>query len=156
MVKAVGLPLFLSWLVSRIGVKTDLGTLIPVPVSMHIGVVLFVVSHLLAAHLPTAPGSSTAGCCTAAISLLFSGLLFMLTRRLAISQIIGFLTMENGIYLFGLSQTRGMPAIVEMGVLLDVLAAVMISGLIIFRIKQSFEHIDVSQLRELNERWHQE
>jgi hydrogenase-4 component E len=87
----------------------------------------------------------------AAMSLLFTGVLLMLTRKLAISQIIGFLVMENGIYLFALTQTHGMPMIVEMGILLDVLVGVMITGLLLFNIKKSFEHIDVTQLTDLRD-----
>jgi hydrogenase-4 component E len=61
--------------------------------------------------------------------------------------------MENGIFLFGLTQTHGMPILIETGVLLDVLAGVMVAGLIAFRIKKNFEHIDVSMLSELKEGW---
>lgn len=86
---------------------------------------------------------------TAAISHLFSGLVMMLTRRLALSQIIGFLILENGVYLFALSQTNGLPLLMEMAVFVDILGAVMILGVLIFSIKRSFEHIDVSQMREL-------
>lgn len=75
----------------------------------------------------------------------------MLTRKLAISQIVGFLVMENGIYLFALTQTHGMPMIVEMGILLDVLVGVMITGMLLFNIKKSFEHIDVTQLTDLRD-----
>ncbi len=75
----------------------------------------------------------------------------MLSRKIAVSQIIGFLVLENGIYLFALTQTHGMPLIIEMGLLLELLAIVMLSGLIAFRIKKSFEHIDVSRLTELRE-----
>ncbi|HEY9785710.1 MAG TPA: hypothetical protein V6D17_09935, partial [Candidatus Obscuribacterales bacterium] len=88
---------------------------------------------------------------TASISLLFTGLILMLTRRIALSQIVGFLVLENGIYLFALTQTRGMPMVVEMGILLDVLVGVMIAGLLVFRIQKSFEHIDVTQLTELRD-----
>jgi hydrogenase-4 membrane subunit HyfE len=59
--------------------------------------------------------------------------------------------MENGIYLFALTQTHGMPMIVEMGILLDVLVGVMITGLLLFNIKKSFEHIDVTQLTDLRD-----
>ena len=75
----------------------------------------------------------------------------MLTRRLAISQILGFLVIENGIFTFALTQTHGMPMFVEMGVMLDVLAGVMIAGLLTFRIQKSFEHIDVAQLTDLRD-----
>ena len=77
--------------------------------------------------------------------------MIMLTRRIALSQVIGFLVMEDGIYLFGLTQTKGMPMLIEMGILLDVLVGVMIAGLIAFRIKRSFEHIDVTMLSELRD-----
>ncbi|HNN63938.1 MAG TPA: hypothetical protein PKH78_12890, partial [Candidatus Obscuribacter sp.] len=77
--------------------------------------------------------------------------LLMLTRRAALSQIVGFLVIENGIYLFAITQTHGMPMLVEMGLLLEVLVGVMISGLLLFNIKKSFEHIDVSQLTELKD-----
>ena len=75
----------------------------------------------------------------------------MLTRRVAISGIIGFLVIENGIYTFALIQTRNMPFIVEMGILLDVLVGVMIAGLLVFSIHKSFEHIDVAQLTDLKD-----
>ena len=64
--------------------------------------------------------------------LLLVGMLLMLTRRLAISQVIGFLVLENGIFLYALTQTRGMSLMVEMGVVLDVLVGVMIAGLVIY------------------------
>jgi hydrogenase-4 component E len=75
----------------------------------------------------------------------------MLTRRLAISQVIGFLVLENGIFLYGLTQTHGVPLVVELGVVLDVLMGVMVAGLVIFRLNRSFEHIDVTQLRGLKD-----
>jgi hydrogenase-4 component E len=69
----------------------------------------------------------------------------------ALSQIVGFMVMENGIYLFGLAVTNGMPLFIEMGIMLDLMAGVMITGLIVFRIKKNFEHIDVTLLSELKE-----
>jgi len=81
--------------------------------------------------------------------LVFIGMLLMLTRRMALSQVIGFLVMENGIYLYSLTQTGGLPLIIEMGVIFDILIAVLVAGLVIFRLNRSFEHIDVAQLRGL-------
>ena len=76
-------------------------------------------------------------------------MLLMMTRRLALSQIIGFLVLENGIFLYGLTQTHGMPLMIEMGVVFDVLVGVLVAGVVIFRLNRSFEHIDVTQLRGL-------
>ena len=143
---------FLRWVIKEIDARNDTGALLPIPISMHLAIILLAASHFLAQSLPhPGDGAATTSGAAAAISLLLSGILFMLTRRVALSQIIGFLTMENGIYLFALTQTRGMPMIVEMGIMLDVLAAVMIAGLIAFRIQKSFEHIDVTRLTELTE-----
>jgi hydrogenase-4 component E len=152
LVKAAIVPLFLGWVIKRINVQSDAGTIIPIPIAMHLSIILLGISYLLALQLPGLPGDSGSRMgATAAMSLLFSGVLLMLTRRVALSQIIGFLVIENGVYLFALTQTQGMPMIVEMGVLLDVLVGVMVTGLLLFRIQKSFEHIDVTQLRELHD-----
>lgn len=149
--KVIGVPLFLHWIMKRIDVRSDPGTMSP-SLSMHAGILMMGVSYLLASQLPGLTNDTDGRlAATGAMSLIFTGVLLMLTRKIAISQIIGFLVLENGIYLFALTQTRGMPMIVEMGILLDVLVAVMITGLLLFRIKKSFEHIDVTQLTELRE-----
>ena len=82
-------------------------------------------------------------------SLLGIGMLIMITRRLAISQIIGFLCFENGIFLFGLTQAHEMPVMAEMGIVFEVLVGVMVAGIVINRLNRSFEHIDVTKMREL-------
>ncbi len=150
--KGIGVPVFLNVIIKRVKVESDQGTFLPAPLSMHLNILLLGVSYLLAAQLPELSGeANTRVGAMAAMSLLFTGVLLMLTRKLAISQIIGFLVMENGIYLFALTQTHGMPMIVEMGILLDVLVGVMITGLLLFNIKKSFEHIDVTQLTDLRD-----
>lgn len=148
--RAIIVPMFLNGIIKRIDVRSDQGLMLPAPLTMHLGVLLFGLSFFVAQHLPLpAPGSLVVATGTAAISHLFSGLVMMLTRRLALSQIIGFLILENGVYLFALSQTNGLPLLMEMAVFVDILGAVMILGVLIFSIKRSFEHIDVSQMREL-------
>ncbi len=152
LIKVIGVPLFLNWIIKRIDVQSDSGTILAAPLAMHAGIFLMAVCYLLAAQLPELANDTNGRlAATGGMSLIFTGMLLMLTRKVAISQIIGFLVLENGIYLFALTQAKGMPMIIEMGILLDVLVAVMISGLLLFRIKKSFEHIDVTQLTELRE-----
>lgn len=152
--RAAIVPMFLDWIVQRIDVSRDPGMVLPAPLTMHLAIVLFGLSFFVSNHLPM-PTRAEIGngiviaSATAAISLLFSGLVMMLTRRLALSQIIGFITLENGVYVFALTQTDGLPFLIEMAVLVDILGAVMIAGVLIFSIKRSFEHIDVSRLRDL-------
>ncbi len=150
--KGIAVPIFLMRIIKHIQAESDSGTLLAPAITMHLSVLLLGASYLLAAQLPGLAGEADSRIgAMAAMSLLFTGILLMLTRRLAISQIIGFLVMENGIYLFALTQTSGMPMIVEMGILLDVLVGVMITGLLLFGIKKSFEHIDVTQLTDLRD-----
>jgi hydrogenase-4 component E len=148
--RAVIVPMFLEWIVRRINVSRDPGMIIPAPLAMHFSILLFGLSFFVAQNLPSPEkGNIVIATATASISLILSGLLMMLTRRLALSQIIGFLTIENGVYLFAFTQTNGLPLLIEMAVLIDILGAVMIGGVLVFSIKKSFEHIDVSQLKEL-------
>ncbi|HEY9681302.1 MAG TPA: hypothetical protein V6C86_06970 [Oculatellaceae cyanobacterium] len=150
--KGLAVPIFLNSIVRRVKVERDVGAFLPAPLTMHLNILLLGVGYLLAAQLPgLAGGTDSRIGAMAAMSILFTGVLLMLTRKLAISQIVGFLVMENGIYLFALTQTHGMPMIVEMGILLDVLVGVMITGMLLFNIKKSFEHIDVTQLTDLRD-----
>lgn len=150
--KGIAAPIFLNMIMKKIDVDDDVGTFLPPPVCMHTGIILLGVSYLLSSHLPglIEQGDTRIGA-MAAMSILFTGILLMLTRKLAISQLLGFLVMENGIYVFACSHTHGMPMLVEMGVLLDVLVAVMVAGLVLFNIKKSFEHIDVTRMTDLKD-----
>ncbi|MCA9816345.1 MAG: hypothetical protein KC652_14600 [Cyanobacteria bacterium HKST-UBA01] len=154
LLKAAGISLFLAWVLRRINVFRDGATYLPIPIAMHVCILMLGIAHFLADRLPAPPDQSLhlqAGSAESGIALVLIGTLFMLTRKTAVSQIVGFLTMENGIYLFTLAQAHGMPMAVELGILLDVLVGVMVAGVITFRIQKSFEHIDVTQLRDLRD-----
>ena len=152
LVKAAAIPYFLQWIMRRISAMQDPCITLAPPVAMHLSVLFMGLSYFLTQGLPVGLIiGQTWVTATSSLSLLLTGLVLMLTRRIALSQIIGFLVIENGIYLFAQTQTIGMPLVVEMGVLLDVLVAVMIAGLVVFRIQRSFEHVDVAQLSELKD-----
>ncbi|HWR41777.1 hydrogenase [Sporomusa sp.] len=95
------------------------------------------------------PGVAVVSALPAAVSLVLIGLLFIMTRRQAVMQIIGLITMENGLYLFGLSITQGLPLIIEMGIFLDVLVAVVVLVILTYRLKLSLESTDISLLKKL-------
>jgi hydrogenase-4 component E len=75
----------------------------------------------------------------------------VVTRRKAITQVIGYLAMENGIYAFGLATAVRAPLLVELGVLLDIFAAVFVMGIAILHIRREFDHIDTDRLTMLRE-----
>jgi hydrogenase-4 component E len=149
-IKAILIPSFLDYTALRVGVRRDLGMMLNPTAALLMATGALVAGYFLARQI--APVQATAPVAAGmALCLLLVGMLLMLTRRLAISQVVGFLVLENGIFLYALTQTHGIPLMVELGVVLDVLVGVMLAGLVIFRLNRSFEHIDVTQLRGLKD-----
>jgi hydrogenase-4 component E len=83
------------------------------------------------------------------VSVILIGMFFMISRKKAIGQIIGFLVIENGLFITAMFATDGMPFVVDMGIFVDLLSAVMILGIMVFRINEKFESIDISKLNRL-------
>jgi hydrogenase-4 component E len=86
-----------------------------------------------------------------ALATLLSGLLVLVTRSKAITQVVGYLMLENGVYLFGLTLVDRISFLVEIGVLLDVFVAVFIMGIVVFHINREFDSISAENLVELKE-----
>ncbi|HEY3331525.1 MAG TPA: hypothetical protein VGK19_15955 [Capsulimonadaceae bacterium] len=142
--KGGAVPSYLAFAGRKIGCRNDSSLSIAPPLQIFLAgsVVAFLsLSHPFRGELP-----ATAIPC---LDILLIGMLLMVTRRLALSQIIGFLVIENGIFLYTISQTYGMPVLVELGVLMDVLAITMLAGLLVYRISSTFEHVDVTKMKEL-------
>jgi hydrogenase-4 component E len=95
------------------------------------------------------PGIVSRDALSAALSLTLIGLLMIMTRQQAIMQIIGLITMENGLYLLGLSVTKGLPLIIELGIFFDVLVVVVVLVILTYRLKVSFMSTDTSVLKKL-------
>ena len=85
----------------------------------------------------------------AAVSLILTGAFLMVSRRKALVQVLGLLVMENGIFLAALITTFGMPLVIEIGIFFDILVGLLLMGIFLFRISDTFEHLDVSKLRRL-------
>lgn len=147
-VKAVAIPAYLAHTAMKLHIRRDTGTGLSPLLALLVGGGMLALGYFLAPRIAVVPMGNI-GAAGMALALLLIGMLQMLTRRLALSQIIGFLVLENGIFLYGLTQTHGMPLMVEMGVVFDVLVGVMVAGLVIFRLNRGFEHIDVTELRGL-------
>lgn len=85
----------------------------------------------------------------AATAIVLTGGFLMVSRRKALMQVIGLLVLDNGIFLAALTTTFGMPFVIEMGIFFDLLMCVLLMGVFVFRIRETFEHVDVSRLRRL-------
>ncbi len=147
-VKAVAIPVYLSHAATQLQLRRDDGVLTPTALPLFLGCGILIAGYFLAPRIAV-PTMGYTGAAGMALALLLTGMLIMVTRRLALSQVIGFLVLENGIFLYSLTQTHGMPLVIEMGIIFDVLIAVLVAGVVIFRLNRSFEHIDVTQLRGL-------
>ncbi len=151
-VKAILVPIVLERLVDRIAIRHEIEPLINVPVSIVISGGLTLLAYMVGAsfHRPeTGAGGLGHNTLSVAIAVFLIGFFTMLNRRKALTQVLGLLTVENGVFLAAISLTYGMPLIVELGVFFDVLVAVMVLGILVFQIRETFESMDVSKLRRL-------
>ena len=149
--KVIVLPWILHHLVRRLNVRWDTEPLLNITTIMLVGILLVVFAFALSqpiAQLSTSIARSTLGIAMAVVMLSF---LMMITRRKAVSQVIGFLAMENGLFFAAMSATHGMPMIVELGVALDVLVGTLILGVFFFQIREQFDSLDLQHLEHLKE-----
>lgn len=148
LIKGIAIPWYLNWATLRLGIREDRGATLAPTSALLLGCVVLGVSYFASPCIATSATVHT-GTAGMSLALVLVGMVLMIGRRLAMSQVIGFLVLENGIFLYGLTQTPGMPLLVEMGVIFDVLVGVLVAGLVIFRLNRSFEHIDVTHFRGL-------
>jgi hydrogenase-4 component E len=106
---------------------------------------------LFASKLPLAPEHVGSLMVPASLATVLTGFIVLTTRRKAITQVVGYLVLENGIFIMGLTLHDAMPFLVEMGVLLDLLVAIFVIGIVINRINREFDSIDVARLDSLKE-----
>ena len=142
--KGVAVPIYLRTVALRIGCRRDEGLVVAPPLLMFATLSVAALFALTRTESDWIPSDALPG-----LALLMVGMLMMMTRRMAVSQIVGFLVLENGAFLYTISQPHAMPTVIELGVLMDVLAGTMLSGLLVFRINDTFEHADVTELKEL-------
>src|SRR5690606_29778374 len=101
--------------------------------------------------LPLAPGHVGSLLVPTSLATVLTGFIVVCTRRKAISQVVGYLVLENGIFVMGLSLLDAMPFLVELGVLLALLVGVLVIGIIINPIGREFSALDTARLRALRE-----
>jgi hydrogenase-4 component E len=151
LLKVMLLPWILHRLIRRLNVKWDVETLINIPTTMLIGIVLVIFAFNLALPISQLAGTitrSTLGIAMAAVLLAF---LMMITRSKAVPQVIGFLSMENGLFFAATSATYGMPMVVELGIALDVLVGMVILGVFFFQIREQFDSLDIRHMEQLKD-----
>ena len=149
----VGKVAFLPWLldrqVRRMNIVQEIEPLVNFPTSMLICGGLTLLGYLVARPFTSLErlGNNTLA---VAITLVLTGFFLMINRRKAITQVLALLTVENGVMLAAVALTTyGMPLVVELGIFFDVLVAVMILGILVYRIRETFASMDISKLSQL-------
>lgn len=150
--KVVALPWILHRLIRRLNVKWDVETLINVPTTMLVGIVLVILAFNLALPITKLAGTVTRATLGIALACVLLSFLMMITRSKAVPQVIGFLSMENGLFFAATGAVYGMPMVIEFGVALDVLVGALILGIFIFEIRERFDSVDTRHLERLKER----
>jgi hydrogenase-4 component E len=149
--KVLVLPWILHRLIRRLNVKWDVETLINIPTTMLVGIVLVILAFNLALPISQLAGTITKSTLGIALASVLLSFLMMITRSKAVPQVIGFLAMENGLLFAATSATYGMPMVVELGIALDVLVGMVILGVFFFQIRERFDSLDIRHLEKLKE-----
>lgn len=150
--KAGVLPRLIQRSARTAGVQREVEPLIGFTASLLVGVGLLAFCIYVSYHLRLPVQIKSGLLVSAALFTVFSGLFLIIFRRKAVTQVLGYLVMENGIYLFGMAFAVQETFLVEMGVLLDVFAAVFVMGIAIHHISREFDHIDTNRMSAIEDR----
>ena len=151
LLKVMLIPWVLHRLIDRLNVKWDVETLINIPATMLVGIGLAIFAFSLATPISQMASTLTRSTLGIAMASILLSFLMMIVRRKAVPQVIGFLAMENGLFLAATSATYGMPLVVELGVALDVLVGTFIFGIFFFHIREQFDSLDIRHMEKLKE-----
>jgi hydrogenase-4 component E len=149
--KVVLIPWLLLKVIARLNVRWDIETLINIPTTMLLGILLVIFAFRLGTPIAQLSSSVARGTLGIALACVLLSFMMMITRAKAVPQVIGFLAMENGLFFAATAATYGMPMVVELGIALDVLIGVLILGVFMFQIREQFDSLDIRHLERLKE-----
>jgi hydrogenase-4 component E len=147
--KGMFIPWFLMRTIDRIGIHREIEPYVNTPSSLLICLGLTVVGYRVSTGLAEGAEGAAHHVIGVSLSMLLMGLFLMVTRRKAVTQILALLTVENAVFLVAVGATSGMPLVVELGISFDVILAVLVLGILVHRIVDRFESMDVSRLSKL-------
>ena len=149
--KAVVFPRLLNRALRDANVRREIEPFVGYTVSTLLGGLALGISFWLSWRLPLPHAEISSLIVPVAFFSMLTGLFLIVSRRKALTQVLGYLVFENGIFVFGVGLTREAPLVVELGVLLDVFVAVFVMGIALFHISREFDHIDADRLSSLKD-----
>jgi hydrogenase-4 component E len=143
--KAIVIPVALHRMIRRLGIHREIETVVGIGTTMLLGMGLVALSMVVMLRVAPAADQLAREDLAFALSVVLLGLLMMVTRRNAVSQVVGFMSLENGLVLAA-TGAKGMPFVVEISVAFSILIAFIVIGIFLFRIREQFDTVDVHAL----------
>lgn len=150
-IKVIILPRILKKVVRRLDVKREVGLYVNIPAGLLICGALVILAFFITQPIVHLGFLLTRDSLAIALAIILIGFFIMVSRVKAITQVVGFLVMENGLFLGATAAAYGMPLIVELGIFFDVLVAGLIVGIYANQIQDTFSSVDTSHLKNLKE-----
>jgi len=146
-VKAIIIPVALHKIIVRLGIHRTIDTVGSIGMTMLAGIGLVALAILVMLPITAEAGTLTREDLAFSLAVILLGLLMMISRRNAVSQVIGFMSIENGLILAA-TAAKGMPLVVEISVAFSILVALIVVGIFLFRIRERFDTMDVHVLQQ--------
>jgi hydrogenase-4 component E len=147
-VKAVLLPWLLIWVVRRLQIPREIESVIPINATLALAAGIVVLAFRLGASLGPVRQAITGNALPVGIALILLGVLVMASRKKALVQMVGLFALENGIFFTAMAVSQGMPLIIEIGVILDVVLGALVMGILLLRVRSSVD-TDIADLENL-------
>lgn len=148
-IKAIAIPLFLNYVMKRNRITRDAEPFLPNFVSLIIITLIIIATFILSNAIDDSRISKIYF--VVALSTLFTGLYIIVTRHKIITHVMGYLVIENGVFILSLALGNEMPVLVNLGILLDVFASVFLLGIFVNRVGDVLKDVDVDQLKSLKD-----
>ncbi len=152
-IKAVIIPKILFYVTKKLDspIKLEIDPYVSMKLSVIISALLVVMSYFIFLYLDIKSNEIIQVFLPISFALFFIGLFVIVSRRKALNQMMGLLTIENGLFLFAVSLTHGFSLIIEIGLMADILLGVIISSILLFRMSRTFDSIDIKNLESLRD-----
>lgn len=149
--KAILIPWLLTRQARSLGILREIDAVIQPGLSLLLASALVIFSYSVVQPIEQFSQTITRDAIAISLANVLLGMLMLVTRRKAITQVVGFMALENGLFFSAVTATQGMPMVVELGVAFDVLVAAVLFGVIFFHIRESIDSLDVDDLNRLSE-----
>ena len=148
-IKAIFLPWLLLRVVRQVGIRLEIEPVIPVSVTLVVAALIVVLAFYLSASLGSVRQAITGNALPVGVALTLLGVLVMASQRKALTQMVGLFASENGIFFTAIAVSQGMPLIIEIGVILDVILGALVMGILVLRVRSTVDAdmADMARLR---------